>query len=364
MDSVTQFALGAGVGMAMLGRRIGVGKAALAGGLLGSLPDADVFWPFDDPVDSFVLHRSATHSLVIQALVTPLFAEALIRFFRSLRDARLRTYVTVYLCFATHALLDTMTIYGTRLFWPVWQEPLAVGSVFIIDPLYTLPLLVVTVWGFCLKGWTPRFGRALAAAFVLSTAYLGWGVIAQQMAEARAGRVLADARVSPERLFATPTPFNALFWRVVAIDGPRYINLYVPLLGGADAVTAYTHPRYPASPDCPALNGVMKRLVTFSRGFYRFDIADGALIMSDLRMGLTPGYSFRFVVAEQGSGGFRDAAPKRVLAERGAPGDLRWLVDGVLGRKSIRPAEAPQLADLRPGAGAETTVASSRRSGC
>ena len=219
MDSVTQFALGACVGMATLGRRIGVGKAALTGGLLGSVPDADVFWPFDDPVDRFVLHRSATHSLVIQALVTPVFAEALIRFFRPLREARWLGYLAVYLCFATHALLDTMTIYGTRLFWPVWQEPLAVGSVFIIDPLYTLPFLIVIVWGFFLKNWTPRFGKALVGAFVLSTAYLAWGVVAQQIAEARAGRILADAGVSPERIFATPTPFNSLLWRVVAIDG-------------------------------------------------------------------------------------------------------------------------------------------------
>ena len=339
--------------MATLGRRIGVGKAALTGGLLGSVPDADVFWPFDDPVDRFVLHRSATHSLVIQALVTPVFAEALIRFFRPLREARWLGYLAVYLCFATHALLDTMTIYGTRLFWPVWQEPLAVGSVFIIDPLYTLPFLIVIVWGFFLKNWTPRFGKALVGAFVLSTAYLAWGVVAQQIAEARAGRILADAGVSPERIFATPTPFNSLFWRVVAIDGERYVNLYVPLLGGAGAITAYAHPRYPDTFDCPAVNGAMKRLVSFSRGFYRFAIVDGALVMSDLRMGLTPGYSFSFVVAERDGATFREAAPKRVLAERGAPGDLRWLADGILGRKSIRPAEARQRADLRPGAGAE-----------
>ena len=77
MDPVSQFVLGASVGTAVLGRRMGVRKAALAGGLLGVLPDTDVLWPFENEVDSFVLHRGPTHSLVMQALVTPVFAEAL-----------------------------------------------------------------------------------------------------------------------------------------------------------------------------------------------------------------------------------------------------------------------------------------------
>ena len=50
MDSLTQFALGAGIGVAVLGRRIGPRRAAIAGGLLGSVPDLDVLYPFDDPV--------------------------------------------------------------------------------------------------------------------------------------------------------------------------------------------------------------------------------------------------------------------------------------------------------------------------
>ena len=71
MDSLTQFLLGAAVSTACLGKTLGPRKAALVGGALGTLPDLDVFIPFDDPVDSFVLHRGATHSLFIQALAAP-----------------------------------------------------------------------------------------------------------------------------------------------------------------------------------------------------------------------------------------------------------------------------------------------------
>lgn len=347
MDSVTQFALGAGVGMAVLGRRMGVRKAALTGGLLGTLPDADVFWPFDNAIDRFVLHRGATHSLVIQTLATPVLGEGLRLVARSLRDHRWQAYLAVFLCLTTHALLDAMTIYGTRLFWPLWPEPVGVGSVFIIDPLYTLPLLIVTVWGFFRRDWSVAFGRALTVALAVSTAYLGWGAVAQHIARDRADRVLAAAGTAPERVFATPTPFNSLFWRVVAIDGLRYVNVYVPLLGGDDAIAAYAHPRQPVSPECLDGNGAMRTLSDFSKGFYRVDTdKNGSLVLSDLRMGLTPRYVFRFIIAEHNGTGASEAEPRRLPTIRSSAGDLDWVWAGIQGRAVPRPAEDGHRLDL------------------
>jgi len=219
MHSLTQAVLGAGVGAALLGRRLGPRRAAVLGAVLGTLPDLDVFFPFDDPVDSFVLHRGATHSLLVQTLAAPLFGEALLRLFKALRAARGRVYLAVYLCFATHALLDAMTVYGTRIFWPLWPQPLGLGSVFIIDPLYTLPLLLAFLWALSLRAWTPRFGGVLALCVLLSSAYLGWGAVVQRLAEGRAVDILAARGVTPARLLAIPTPFNSLFWRVIAMDG-------------------------------------------------------------------------------------------------------------------------------------------------
>jgi len=340
MDSATQFVLGAAVGTAVLGRRMGVRKAALTGGLLGTLPDTDVFWPFDDPIDSFVLHRSVTHSIVVHAAVTPILGEGLVRLASSLRDSRIQTYLGVFLCLATHALVDAMTIYGTRLFWPIWSEPVGLGSIFIIDPTYTLPLLIVFVWALFLKSWTPRFGKALSAALILSTAYMGWTAVGQQIATSRAEAQLAKAGITPDRMFVTPTPFNTLFWRAVAVDGARYINLYLPLFGGDDAVTAYVHPRKPQSIACWSGNGVVETVTGFSKGFVRFDAGDKGVILSDLRMGMTPQYVFRFVVAARQGTEIVDVPPRRLEPVRGAPGDGDWLWAGVRGDPTIRPIEA------------------------
>lgn len=354
MDSLTQLVLGAGVGTAVLGRRIGPRRAALAGAVVATLPDLDVLWPFDDPVDAFVLHRSATHSLVIQALATPLLGEAVRLVFRGLRDRRWQAWAAVYLCLSTHALLDAFTVYGTQLLWPLSDHPFGIGSVFIIDPLYTLPLLAATAWALCIRAWTPRFGRVLAAALLLSTGYLGWGVAAQRIAEGRATALLSGAGIEPSRLLATPTPFNSLFWRVIAVDGDRYLNLYVPVLGGDGAITVYGHP---LGTGCLAGNAAADRLARFAHGFVRAEREGAAWRVADLRMGLTPNYVFRFEVAGTADGRPVATDPQRIRGARSAEGDIGWLLAGIQGELALRPAERSALLDLGAGAIAARPVA-------
>jgi inner membrane protein len=352
LDSVTQFALGAGVGAVVLGRKIGPRKAALVGGVLGTLPDLDVYFPYDNPVDSFTLHRGPSHSLIVHAAVTPVLGEIVRLMFRDLRDCRVLVWVGVYLCLATHALLDALTIYGTRLFWPIWDEPVAIGSVFIIDPLYTVPLLVAMVWALCVSGWTDRFRKTLVAALVVSTAYLGWTMIAQQIVRDRAASIIAGI-ASTEKLLVTSTPFNSLLWKVVAFDRDSYFNLYLPVFGGRETVEIHRHPRRPSGLSCPDGLGsgleMFGRLAAFSKGFYRLDRRGDDILLSDLRMGLTPNYVFRFRIATVEGGQMRAAPPVRVSGSRSSKGDFDWLFARLGGAVMARPAEADssvKLADL------------------
>ena len=349
MDSVTQFALGAGVGLAFLGRRLGPRRAAMVGGVLGTLPDLDVFYPFADPVDSFVLHRGASHSLIVHAAATPLIGEGLLRLFRPLRDRRWLTWGAVYACLATHALLDALTVYGTRIFWPLLPEPVGIGSIFIIDPLYTVPLLIVLVWALCSGTWSVRLRRAVIGCLGLTSAYLGWTLIAQQVAVARADAILEDRGIEAERLLATPTPFNSLLWRAIAVEGERYFNLYIPVLGPADAASVYAHERGTGRIGCIDSIAPADTLARFSKGFYRVDVQDDLVILSDLRMGLTPGYVFRFVIGRIEDGQVVEVAPRRARTERSTAGDLDWLVASLLGGHIVRPAEGGAV--LEGGAG-------------
>ena len=171
MDSVSQFALGAAVGIAVMGRRTAVWKAALWGGVCGTLPDLDAFIDHGDPVSNMTLHRGNSHALFWLTLASPLIAAGIARLQRQFDEFR-HWWLLVWLAMFTHPLLDLMTVYGTQLARPFSDYPYAIGSIFIIDPLYTVPLLVGVIAA--LKVRSARGRRWNGIGLALSTAYLGW----------------------------------------------------------------------------------------------------------------------------------------------------------------------------------------------
>ena len=134
MDSLTQFTLGAAVGQAVLGRKLGW-RAALTGGLVATIPDLDVMVPFDDPVADFTYHQGASHSLLVLTVVSPLLAWVCHwcssrriatsgggGFFVGLRYSR--------------TLIDAATICSAQLFWPITEYPVGTGSIYYRPGLY------------------------------------------------------------------------------------------------------------------------------------------------------------------------------------------------------------------------------------
>jgi inner membrane protein len=340
MDSVTQFTLGACVGVAVLGRKIGPMRAALSGGILGTLPDMDVFFVSDDPIESFVQHRSWSHSILVQALLTPVFGEAVGHIFKSLKPDRGLAWAAVFLCLATHSLLDATTIYGTQLLWPIWPEPFFLGSVFIIDPVYTLPLLVATLWALFVPRWKPSYGKVLVIALGLSSAYLAWTITAQQFVAAKARAMLAKHNIGPDQLIATPTPFNSYYWLAIGLDGDRTFNLYIPVFGGADDGNFYAYNRNLTLAACLGGDRRIENVARFSHGNYRMMIQDGEVSIADLRMGLPPNYAFRFVLGRLENGNFVPSPTRRLEGRGDIATDLDWLSANLKGQVSVRPAEA------------------------
>lgn len=345
MDSLTQIVLGATVSVAVAGRRIGPRKAALLGAGLGTLPDLDVLVRHGDAVSDFILHRGWSHSLLVHAAITPLIAEGVMRAFSGLREHRITAYLAVFLCLATHALLDAMTVYGTRLLWPLDDTPFGAGSIFIIDPLYTLPLAVTTVCCLLRREWSPRAGRVTAVALTLSTLYLGWSLVAQQIADGKAREVIANTGLRTEKVLTTPMPFNTLFWRTIAIDGSRYYNIYQPLFAGTDSARIHLHPRLAEAGPCLDTIPSGAAVAAFSKGYYRTFRDEAGLRIADLRMGVTPSFVFDFRIASPDGDGWKVILPERIRNTRSAPGDISWLLDGMSGGDMIRPAEAASIFD-------------------
>ncbi len=333
MDSLSQVALGAAVGVAVMGRRTAVWKAAAWGAVAGTLPDLDVLIDHGDPLRNMVLHRAETHALFWLSVFSLPFA-ALVAWLSRSADAPTpwrRWWLAMWLALVTHPLLDAMTVYGTQLALPWTDHPYGVGSVFIIDPLYTVPLLVGTGWAW----WTRGHGRGLsanAAGLVVSTAYLVWGAAVQAHVDGVARAALAAQHVAAERLLVTPTPFNTVLWRVVAVSGDHYHEGFYSLFDASDRIAFDRFERGNAlAAELQQVPGA-QRLMDFTKGFYKLEDNAGRIAITDLRMGQEPTYTFGFEVARRVNGTVQ-ALPKP-LAQGRRP-DVRralaWLGQRVRG---------------------------------
>lgn len=298
MDSITQIALGAAVGEATAGRQLGR-KAQLYGAVLGTLPDLDVLAPLGDAVKDFTYHRSWSHSFFVLALLTPLIVWLIRRLHPDLKQHFWRWAVMVYAIFSTHILLDSFTTYGTQIFWPFVTTPVSWSTIFIIDPLYTIPLLAGVIAALILRRNPERGFWLNWLGLMLSTLYLGWTVLAKQLVEDRVYKSLTAQQLEYQSVFTTPAPFNSVLWRTVVMTDQGYYEGYYSVLDG-DRPVSFSY--YPSDTD--ALTGiedlwVVQRLKWFSYGFYSVQKLGSDIVMRDLRMGVEPNYVFSFKVAEE-----------------------------------------------------------------
>ncbi len=320
MDSLTQITLGAAVGVAVMGRRTAVWKAALWGGIAGTLPDLDVVIDYGNDVLNMVRHRGESHSFFYLTLLSPLLAWLVSRIHGEAANFKW-WWLALWLVLITHPLLDAMTIYGTQLLMPFSNHPFGVGSLFIIDPAYTVPLIVGVVAALRLKNL--RGLRWNAAALVLSTLYLGWSVVAQQHVERIARASLQAEGLSPQALLVTPSPFNTVLWRMVATTPDQYFEGFYSLLDATPTVRWTAHPRGADLLQQHRSNDSVQRIAAFTKGLFSLQRVDGRLLLTDLRMGQEPAYVFRFDVGTQ--------PPVQLSARPDLRRGLPWLWDRIRG---------------------------------
>lgn len=295
MDSLTHVVMGASIAALVSGKSLGR-KAMVVGAVVSTLPDLDVFWPFNDPVSFFTYHRSATHSLIVLTLMTPLIAWC-VHWLCKNESYKKCVWVT-WFCLIAHALLDACTVYGTQLFWPFMPPPVMGGSIFIIDPLYTLPLLVGFIV-FLFKPQWPASALIVRYGLSLSLFYLALSLVLQQYVVAKTEIYAREQGVTVDKILATPTPFTISAWRVVAIAGDRYYEGFYGLLPGTRDFSWVAYERHPELAAFLQNNWAFERLKWFTNDYYKLARDNDKIYVSDLRMGFEPNYTFSFFVAKR-----------------------------------------------------------------
>ena len=230
MDPISQGVLGS-VASQNISRRKHMAISGLLGLVGGMAPDLDILIHSEtDPLLALEYHRQFTHSLVFIPLGGSLCALLLHLVSRYWQLSFLQTLLYCTAGYATHALLDSCTSYGTQLFWPFSNMRISWNVISIIDPLFTIPPAVLVIAAVRRRSSAlPRIALAWIAI------YLCFGLLQKERAQT-AGWELAAARGhEPSRLEAKPGIGSLLVWKVIYetkdkfyVDGIRAgVNIHI-----------------------------------------------------------------------------------------------------------------------------------------
>lgn len=254
MDTLTHGLLGAALGQAAFGRKLGW-RATVIGVVAAELPDADVLIrSASDPLLNVELHRHFTHSFAFSPVIA--LVAGLPWFFRAeFKAQRLALFLCGLVACWSHILLDACTSYGTQFLVPFSQHRFGWDFISIIDPLFTGALavgLVANLIASRRRGANPKSPiancepgkdarpalpsyRWVWVCLIFCAAYLALGA-AQRARALAAQTALATTRGHrAERSEVMPTLANHIVWRSLYLHEGRIHSdrIRVPWLGAA-----------------------------------------------------------------------------------------------------------------------------------
>ncbi len=276
MDSLTQIVLGAAVGEATLGKKIG-NKAMFWGGVAGTIPDLDVISTFFiSEIDSLAFHRGISHSITFAVIGAMFFGKLIhwiygstyhkwiaisskfvmllgflvlvtqlcarvnanpvlpmiiavifggIVFYFNIKSRYLSNNTSdfknpsiqawiwfFFLGFFTHSLLDCFTLYGTQLFSPFSDYRVAFSSISVADPLYTVPFITCLLIAATMPRLSKRRRFFNNLGLFLSSAYLIFTLINKQYVNAIFTAELDRQGIQVKKSISTPSILNNILW--------------------------------------------------------------------------------------------------------------------------------------------------------
>ena len=209
MDPITQGTVGAAFAQSTANKN-NILRIGVIGFLAGLAPDLDVLIrSSNDPILFLEYHRQFSHSLFFipfGSLIVALLIFPLVKKSMSLKTV----YIASFLGYATHGLLDACTSYGTQLFWPFSNERVTWNNISIVDPLFTIPILI-------LVGTAIKTRKKLFSFFAIgwATFYLSLGFVQYERALSTAIELAHSRGHNAERLTLKPSFGNLILWKSI-----------------------------------------------------------------------------------------------------------------------------------------------------
>lgn len=374
MDSLTQIVLGAAVGEVFLGKKIG-NKAMLWGAIAGTIPDLDVYQSlFYDKLTANELHRGFSHSILFSIIFAPILAWLV----KQKEKTTLATLLIIILGYPlisagnllvqailviillalliivcrhkfdtghlanqkdwtrlmfwsliTHPILDCHTTWGTQLLWPL-KAKLAWNNIFVLDPLYTVPLLIlVTIAMFYSRQSSTRKWLVISGISI-SSLYIIWSLGVKWHTYTIFEKNLANQGIEYSRLTTVPTPFNTFLWSGTADSDSFYYNGLYSIFDKEPQIQFSKIPTYHKNIAQFQDKESIDRLIFLSKNWYvLIENADSSVNFNDARFGPmyvqedVPQYGFGYRLLER-NGELTVTQPEPEMEQMGEVMTILW----------------------------------------
>lgn len=328
MDSLTQIVLGAAVGEAVLGKKIG-NRAFVWGAIAGTIPDLDVITrPFLPMVQGLSWHRGFSHSLIFFILISPILAGLAGKIHAKRAIPFQQWFWFFFMITFTHALLDCFTSWGTQLFWPhPWRVHF--NNIFVADPLYTVPFLMTVLLTLFFKRSNPWRSRINNAGIIISSAYMLLTIAFKGVIFFELREDLQAKGIDYIQLTTRPAPLNTILWIANVELEDEYLLTYRSLLDNeADGIQWVSVKKNWHLLEPYRNNEDLQLLLHLTQGFYVAEDLGEVIQINDLRFGqqgnLGEGggeFVFKYHITPQDDGPvtFEQIDPPRPSMEEAAP---------------------------------------------
>ena len=218
MDPLTQGVVGAVASQQSVNKKTYL-LATIIGFLSGLTPDLDIFIRSnEDPLLSLEFHRQFTHSLIFIPIGGLICATVFYYLFAKRSDLTFKkTYIFSILGYGTHGLLDSCTSYGTQLFWPFSNHRVSWNTISIIDPMFTIPLLIFIIIAVVKKN---KIFSRIAFSWIIM--YFILGIVQHERAKYFGKQIALSRGHTPVTILVKPSIANLLVWKIIYSTKKNY----------------------------------------------------------------------------------------------------------------------------------------------
>ncbi len=290
MDSITHLALGACMGEAFAGKKLGK-KAMLWGAMAQSIPDIDFiasFWM--DTSSNLLAHRGFTHSILFCLIITPFFALIAERWHRP-HNILLKKWILFFgVVILTHIFIDAFNNYGVGWFEPFSHVRISFNAIYVADPFFSIWTGIAVVALIYLNRRSTRRKIFWRLGLGLSAVYLMYCLINKEKIDTDVKAIMENQEIKYSNYLTTPAPLQNWLWYVVASDDSGSYVGFRSIFDSEKKIAFQYFPKNDSLLDPVIDQEDLHKLIRFSQGFYTIEKWGDTLVFNDLRFGQIIGW--------------------------------------------------------------------------